>query len=212
MARGYLQFISGDFGKTKYTYTGGNSLSKNNIFGPSLKISDIESCEEQTAGESVKKAAGTVGGAVIGGVLTGGIGAIVGGMAGGNHVETTVIIKTIKGKEGLARANGPMMDAIRGRLYDVARAQAEGRPIPKPKGSIWKKILIGLAILAILGAILGKEKEEQTQQVAPQEQTSSPRKNKQPAENPCEGMTPERWDNASKLWKAAHPECRPKGR
>lgn len=127
---GYLQFIAGDFGKTKYFYKGKDSFSSNNIFSKSLALSDIASCEEQGAGESVKKAGGTVGGAVIGGVLTGGVGAIVGGMAGGNHVETTVIITTRDGKQGLARANGPMMDAIRGHLFERSRLPVqEGRTV-----------------------------------------------------------------------------------
>jgi hypothetical protein len=35
-----------------------------------------------------KGALGTIGGAAVGGLLTGGIGAIVGGLAGGNNIET----------------------------------------------------------------------------------------------------------------------------
>lgn len=127
---GYLQFIAGDFGKTKYFYKGRDSFSSNNIFSKSLCLSDIASCEEQSTGESIKKAGGTVGGAVIGGVLTGGVGAIVGGMAGGNQVETTVVITTRDGKQGLARANGPMMDAIRGHLFERDRLPTQaGRTV-----------------------------------------------------------------------------------
>ena len=36
-----------------------------------------------------KGTVGTVAGAAVGGILTGGVGAIVGGMAGGNQIETT---------------------------------------------------------------------------------------------------------------------------
>ena len=150
---GYLQFIGGDFGKTKYFYKGRNSFSSNNIFSKSLSLTDIISCEEQGAGESIKKAGGTVGGAGIGGVLTGGVGAIVGGMAGGNLVETTVIITTRDGKQGIARANGPMMDAIRGHLFEAARTQ--GHFSENTSKSIFRKLIAIAMILLGASVMLG---------------------------------------------------------
>lgn len=143
----YLQFIGGDFGKTKYVYKGRNSLSRNNIFSPSLSLTDIASCEEQGAGENVKKAGGTVGGAIIGGVLTGGIGAVVGGMAGGNQVETTVIITTRDGRQGIARANAPMMDAIRGYLFELDHPQ---KPMPENKLKVTLR-KVAAVIMILLG-------------------------------------------------------------
>ena len=109
----YLQFIAGDFGKAKFIYQRRDKLHNYHrpFFGKSLRLSDIASCEEASS-ENIKKAGGTIGGAVVGGVLLGGIGAVVGGMAGGNHVETTVIITTRNGEQGLARANSPMMDGL----------------------------------------------------------------------------------------------------
>lgn len=212
---GYLQFIAGDFGKTKYFYKGKDSFSSNNIFSKSLSLSDIASCEEQGAGESIKKAGGTVGGAVIGGVLTGGVGAIVGGMAGGNQVETTVVITTRDGRQGLARANGPMMDAIRGHLFEMQRAQAQGGlPPVKKKRPLWQKVAIAILIMGAIGAVLPKTEKTATtaQPEATQQQpapTATPAKIKK---DPCEGITPKRWDEASMLWKARHQECKPKGR
>lgn len=214
----YLQFIAGDFGKTKYFYKGRDSFSSNNIFSKSLSLSDIATCEEQGAGESIKKAGGTVGGAVIGGVLTGGVGAIVGGMAGGNQVETTVVITTRDGKQGLARANGPMMDAIRGHFFEaqLARDRGDAQPQTKPKQApLWKQLIFGLIGAAIIFAVFGKDKAEQpspsaTSASAPA--ASSADAPKKAPKDPCEGITPKRWDEASMLWKASHQECKPKGR
>lgn len=212
---GYLQFIAGDFGKTKYFYKGKDSFSSNNIFSKSLALSDIASCEEQGAGESIKKAGGTVGGAVIGGVLTGGVGAIVGGMAGGNQVETTVVITTRDGRQGLARANGPMMDAIRGHLFEMQRAQAQGGlPPVKKKRPLWQKVAIAILIMGAIGAVLPKTEKTATtaQPEATRQQPAPPATPAKTKKDPCEGITPKRWDEASILWKARHQECKPKGR
>ncbi|MBD5417364.1 MAG: hypothetical protein HDR50_06840 [Desulfovibrio sp.] len=216
----YLQFIAGDFGKTKYYYTGKDSFSGSGLFGKSLSLSDIASCEVQGAGENVKKAGGAVGGAIIGGVLTGGVGAIVGSVAGGNQVETTVVITTRDGKQGLARANGPMMDAIRGHLFELQRAQAQGGlPPVKKKRPLWQKVAIAILVMAAIGAVLPDTKKQDAQkepvttqqQAAPEAAPPAPTSQKA-KKDPCEGITPKTWDEASALWKTNHPECRPKGR
>lgn len=84
-------------------------------------------------------------------MLTGGVGAIVGGMAGGNQVETTVIITTRDGKQGIARANGPMMDAIRGHLFEAARTQ--GHFSENTSKSIFRK-LIAIAMIFLGGSVV----------------------------------------------------------
>ena len=54
---------------------------------PCKDIKEFKVLDEKASKTSKKKAVGTVGGAVVGGILTGGLGAIIGGLAGGNKTE-----------------------------------------------------------------------------------------------------------------------------
>lgn len=65
------------------------------------------------------------------------------------------------------------------------------------KTSVWKKIAIGLFVLIVLGVVFGKD-DKAAQKAA--------------GEDPCAGITQERWDNASKLWQMTNAQCNPKNR
>lgn len=65
------------------------------------------------------------------------------------------------------------------------------------KTSVWKKIAIGLFVLIVLGVVLGKD-DKAAQKAA--------------GEDPCAGITQERWDSASKLWQMTNAQCNPKNR
>ncbi len=68
---------------------------------PCDSVLEVKELDNQHNSAGTKSMLGTVGGAAVGGLLTGGIGAIVGGMASGNKVETSSLTRIgIKFDEG----------------------------------------------------------------------------------------------------------------
>jgi outer membrane lipoprotein SlyB len=87
------EIINGSFefvGKTKTINLKKYGFLKNKTVS-SYSVSDVKNfkgMDPNVQKVGTKGAMGTVGGAAVGGLLTGGVGAIVGGMAGGNTIKT----------------------------------------------------------------------------------------------------------------------------
>ena len=79
---------------------------------------------------------------------------------------------------------------------------------PKKKGSMGKKVVNGIAIVILLCVILAKlgDTEEKTSTEAAPAQVTAP---KSVQEDPCAGMTVEKWNNSSSLWKMTNAQCNP---
>jgi len=87
------EIINGSFefvGKTRTINLKKYGFLKNKTVS-SYSVSDVKNfkvMDPNIQKVGTKGAMGTVGGAAIGGLLTGGVGAVVGGMAGGNTIKT----------------------------------------------------------------------------------------------------------------------------
>ncbi len=200
-----IAFLAGDLEGLEYQYLKKNRLRcMNKFFGaPKLYLTDIISAEVISE-ESAKKLGGTVGGALVGGALFGGVGAIVGAIGSGQTTETTILVTFQGGKQALARANSPMMDAIRKHLFNSERNPGHISQENAASGGGWgKKILITIGVLLFISALssLGEDggggvKTPATGQVE---------------KDQCANIkTSADWNNASVMWKLSNQECNPR--
>ncbi|EHP1404557.1 hypothetical protein NZT47_001706, partial [Campylobacter jejuni] len=115
-----LKILAGAYAENEYVYIKNRdemSNLKKIIDKEKFYISNIASMEVANQ-DNCKKAGGTIASAVVGGILFGGVGAVVGGMAGGNKQITTVILTYKNGSQSLAQVDSDMYQILQIMLFD----------------------------------------------------------------------------------------------
>lgn len=170
----YIKFLAGNFEGQEYRLIGNkNRLACRSSFrGKALHLTDFASIEVASE-ESLKRFGGSFGGALVGGVLLGGAGALAGALSGGNSKESTVLAAFRDGSKSLAKANEPMLDAIRVHLFKLEQnPNYAPYPYPKSKMALWKKIVIVFFILILISAFGAKKDVDKTTDATTTHETS----------------------------------------
>ncbi|HFP7647186.1 TPA: hypothetical protein ACHD36_001765 [Campylobacter jejuni] len=155
-----LKILAGAYAENEYVYIK-NRDEMSNITRIMNKekfyISNIASMEVANQ-DNCKKAGGTIASAVVGGILFGGVGAVVGGMAGGNKQITTVILTYENGSQSLAQADSDMYQILQTMLFDKKSFMLKHK---KKKGKFWKYFLIFFVIMIIISMFSSDEKYQE---------------------------------------------------
>ncbi|CAM3436563.1 hypothetical protein IEG79_001553 [Campylobacter upsaliensis] len=147
-----IKILAGTYAGNEYRYIKNKDRMMNVtkvIDKENFYLSNISSIEIANQ-DNCKKAGGTIAAAAIGGLLLGGVGAIVGGMAGGNQQISTIIITYENGSQSLAQIDGAMHTILQTMIFDKKAFMATHK---KTKGKFLKYFLIFLIVVILLALI-----------------------------------------------------------